>query len=428
MKKTRRIKRGGAQTRGNLQRIKNAKTNSLRKKLEEIQDIAVEGSNNGLYSRIKKTFIPVGTIFYFRSQTQLQGLENRMLWVDYTASLGMPSFLLLPKQDNFLSIEASNKIIGTFGSYLNEVEVIKPLEVVHFPVDYTSKEASESDSSYSGSADDILRNLYSEKPELFLDGYTIDFFFREMGSTFQPLSWLRGYRRLIVFKPREHFQLNESYYSVPGIKSWQENFRFKYNRLKDNLTRIQEDPVFHVEDFNNGNYDHLKKTIIPEGAVFQFRSKTPINEIQPKAMWLDYSASLGKPSFLLKSENPRLLDPSIPKSMEKDFGQYVNTVVVIKPLEILHFPVRYDSQNESEEVNTNIYSAYYETIINQMCVGKQKWRDYNYSKACGDGYTLDFLFRKMRPPYANWVPGFRELCIYRPHLHLEIISSEYVPV
>lgn len=428
MRKTRRIKRGGAQTRGNLQRLKNAKTNSLRKNLEGIQGIPVEDSNNGLYSRIKKTIIPVGTIFYFRSQSQLQSLENRPLMLDYTASIGMPSFLLLPKQESILSIEATRIIIGTFGSYLNEVEVIKPLEVVHFPVDYTSKEASESEGSYSASVDDIVRKLYSEKPEVFLDGYTIDFFFREMRGTFQPLSWLPGYRQLIVFKPREHLQLNESYYSVPGIKSWQEDYRFKYNRLKDNLRRIQEDPDFHLEDFNNGNYDHLKKTMIPEGTVFQFRSKWPINEIQPKAMWLDYSASLGKPSFLLKSENASKLDPSIPKSMEKDFGPYVNTVVVIKPLEIVHFPVRYDSQNESQEVNTNIYSAYYETIIKQMCVEKQKWRDYNYSKACGDGYTLDFLFRKMRPPYANWVPGFRELCIYRPHLHLEIISSEYVPV
>lgn len=207
MKKTRKLKRGGAQTRANLQRAKNAKTNSLRRNLQAIQNRPAEVSNNAIYTTLKKTTIPVGTRFFFRSHKNLTEVEDRPLWVDYTASLGMPSFLLLPKQESLLTPLAANKIIGTFGSYLNEVEVIRPLEVVHLPVDYVSKEASEAEGSYSSSAEDIVEKVYSEKPGAFADGYTIDFFFKEMGGTFQSLSWLQGYRRLIILKPREYLSL-----------------------------------------------------------------------------------------------------------------------------------------------------------------------------------------------------------------------------
>ena len=172
-----------------------------------------------------------------------------------------------------------------------------------------------------------------------------------------------------------------------------------------------------VYDHNDGEYKEMKYTVLRPGLKLQFRSKKRMtNElIEDRPMWLDYSASTGKPSFLHQTGN---LNGRIASLMISRFGFWINTMVVKKPITILHFPVDYTQPNSDDS-----YISFYEGVIRNLCV------DYQY-RICANGYTLDFAFKKGadQPPFrgAESVPGLREICIFHPKEFLDLETSEYL--
>lgn len=201
----------------------------------------------------------------------------------------------------------------------------------------------------------------------------------------------------------------------------------KTNTILGNLQMIQESVDFPVADVNDGDYSYFKKTRIPVGTKFFFRSKMPRDDFEERPVWLNYSASVNKQSFLVPPLNPEELPPELVSLIIKKFGDWLIEVEVIEPLTILHFPVDYSSPEASEAGHS--YSAVYERLIRKFCA-KIPPSGYDFSKACADGYSLDFFYKQMLGRFSShkWNPGFRELCVYKPWKHLQIVASHYKPL
>lgn len=200
----------------------------------------------------------------------------------------------------------------------------------------------------------------------------------------------------------------------------------KFEVLKQNLANIQEQNDFPLQPINNGKYTEFKKSVIPIGTRFFFRSKIHLTELENRPIWLDYSGRVSKQSFLVDPLNPENLPPEIPNAMIRKFGDWLIEVETIEPVVILHFPVDYSSQDASLEGHS--YSAFFEPLIKHVCVHKKLPE--NYSRACADGYTLDFYFKELKGKFKGqgWIPGYRELCIYNPVDKLRIIGQHYRPI
>jgi hypothetical protein len=188
---------------------------------------------------------------------------------------------------------------------------------------------------------------------------------------------------------------------------------------------------------NNGNYTWYKYTIIPAGTIFHFRSKQKLTALEERtkeskkgrgAMWVDYTETLGKPSFQV--ENPGT-NAKIPRAMAKHFGPWLNTIRTLKPLTILHFPVDY---THIRPENIHSYTSEFERVISRICADLSE--EFDPNAICADGYTLDFLHRTVefeKPPFNNvdyLIENFRELAILnpKPGETVEFISSEHVPI
>lgn len=205
--------------------------------------------------------------------------------------------------------------------------------------------------------------------------------------------------------------------------------------LRANLKKIENTPDYPVAPSNDGIYTEFKKTIIPRGARFYFRSKGPIASLQDKPIWLNYSGAVNKQSFLLPPLNPENLPPEVPAAMVKRFGEWLNEVEVFEPLEILHFPVDYSSKDASEAGHS--YSAFFEKVVRAFCkkerfdaLGVKEEDRYDFPIACADGYSLDFFFKEMVGKFQgySWIPGYRELSIYHPQEHLRLVRSFHSPI
>lgn len=188
----------------------------------------------------------------------------------------------------------------------------------------------------------------------------------------------------------------------------------KGRRVQEKLRGPIEIPIY---EGNNGDYSSYKYTILEPGTLLQFRSRNPYGKgmIERRPMWLEYRRSEEEPSFLSGENIPyetwgRIL---------VIFGSYINTIRTLKPLQILHLPVLY---NTPEELNS--IESIYEGYIKELCV-KEK------NKICADGYTLDFMFKPSAewPPFSGYDPveGKRELCILDPieGINVEFVESKY---
>jgi hypothetical protein len=193
-----------------------------------------------------------------------------------------------------------------------------------------------------------------------------------------------------------------------------ENRNTKGRRLQ---AKLKEDIFIPQYNSNNGTYSSYKYTILQPGTLLQFRSREAYSKsmIQRRPMWLEYRRNKEEPSFLMGENIPygmwgRLL---------VIFGPYINTIRIVKPLRILHFPVLY---NEATDLNS--IESIYEGYVRELCVTEK-------NKICADGYTLDFLFK----PNTNWPPlrgyepieGKREICILDPieNETIEFVESRY---
>lgn len=190
---------------------------------------------------------------------------------------------------------------------------------------------------------------------------------------------------------------------------------------------------------NDENYTWFKYTTIPAGTFFRFRSHEKIKALKRKsekeaelgrgALWVDYTESLGKPSF--EAPNARV-DPTVAKGMSNRFGEWLNIIRTLKPLKILHFPVDYRYTNKGNKFS---FTSEFEKLISILCASDDS-NVYDPENICVDGYTLDFLYRSMesqKPPFDNapfLLEGFRELAILNPQpgVNIELVSSEYKPV
>lgn len=192
------------------------------------------------------------------------------------------------------------------------------------------------------------------------------------------------------------------------------NRNVKGRRLQEKLKKDLYIPKYNV---NDGIYTNYKYTILKQGAEFQFRSTYPMQKgmIERRPMWLEYRRSNDEPSFLLGQDIPY----GMWGCMLVRFGSYINTIRILKPMKILHFPVFYDSPEDMNSID-----AIYEGYVREMCITKKY-------EVCADGYTLDFMFKpdETCPPFRSYTPiqGRRELCILRPveGENIEFVSSEF---
>ena len=418
MRKTQKLRRGGARSAENQAKL-NAKYNIVKANLQKVKTMNVASENNFKYNNIKKTIIPQGKQFYFRSQVPSYDLKDEPMWFDYSvATTEHTYFLNHPLQDyRRFSKEFYNSMIEQYGKYIIEVIVKKPLTVIHFPVDYTSQEASQGPHSYSAFFEEVVKKACLESKELCADGYTIDIFYKED-------KWIPGFRNIYIFNPNEHLEVIRIMSPVDQdlIYKMGDFYKRKFETLKENLKKIQDIPNSVFDQENDLDYRKIKKSRVPVGKHFYFRSTKPIYDLEDRPLWMDYSGSVNKESFILGNQGK--LPESLISGFRKRFGDYVMEVEVIKPMTILHFPVFYDSEEAS--IANGSYSQYAEPIILKACARKKIPNGNNgvdYTKACGDGYTLDIFYRPMGIRYKqNWVPGYRELCVYHPQDKLKIVN------
>jgi hypothetical protein len=92
-------------------------------------NIPVQDRDNGKYNAIKYTVLPAGTRLRFRSNRYLDFLQNRPIWADYSQTLGKPSFL---DEDE----DYSKGMEYYFGPYMNTIELLQDLTILHMPVNY----------------------------------------------------------------------------------------------------------------------------------------------------------------------------------------------------------------------------------------------------------------------------------------------------
>ncbi len=213
-----RKQKGGGYTKEERQKLMNDKKikiweNFSRMKAEPLE---VLEENDGIYKDFKKTIIKPGTILTVRSSFPIVKIEDRPMWLDYSPLIKKQSFLKKPTDPENLPPEISYAMKELFGPWINEMRVIKPITILHFPVNYESKEKSLSRDSYSAFFEGLLKDLCINKkthPNLHFekecaDGYTLDFFFKEMQKKiFKGKGWYPGYREICIYHPAEFLEI-----------------------------------------------------------------------------------------------------------------------------------------------------------------------------------------------------------------------------
>lgn len=196
----------------------------------------------------------------------------------------------------------------------------------------------------------------------------------------------------------------------------------KESHLRKTLKKLEERSAIPTEQKDDSNYSEWKYTMLKPGTLLQFRSKYKYypESLEARGMWLNYSKSQGRPSFLQLPDKPEELDERIPREMIRHFGPYINTIRIKKPMKILHFPVNYKRPHSRRS-----YTAAYQSIVKKLCVREMK-------PICADGYTLDFAHKKAAAvePFPGVPPtkGLREICLLNviPGETVELVNSEYL--
>ena len=179
-------------------------------------NVPVQYRDNGKYNAIKYTVVPAGTRFRFRSIRQLDFLLDRPIWADYSQMLGKPSFL---DEDE----DYSKGMQHYFGPYMNTIELLKDLTILHMPVNYgriTAPNITRNTTRRLKYKNRITRNMnitadiesfvrvlcvpgHRKRFETFgkrfknfptaicRDGYTMDFFYRLSGPAAEQFRKIR---------------------------------------------------------------------------------------------------------------------------------------------------------------------------------------------------------------------------------------------
>lgn len=226
-----------------------------------------------------------------------------------------------------------------------------------------------------------------------------------------------------------------------------------FTEFTDYLNTVDAEhiPVYERDD---GNYDTLKYTVLPQGTRLRFRSRQQLHWLDPKPIWADYSQLLGKPSFLNEEKDYAM-------GMQYYFGSWVNTIELRKDMTILHMPINYERiiaprlnrtnkrrNNATRRIRRNInITSDFEAMVRMLCVPswrartspyKEKLNKYNIG-LCRDGYTMDFFyklagtrgkgFEGMKNRLLTKMEGFREICLTNvTRKTVKLIDSVYAPV
>lgn len=141
--------------------------------------------NDGDYSTFKYSILQPGQIFAFRSKYHLYRLDfgpTKYTWVDYTAGIGKLPFLTAPPANATDETSRQLQIVHTkmaqyFGTYLNFIRILKPMKIIHFPVNYETNTLGPG--SYSANKEGLVKAACIKKQsERCADGYTLDFLWR----------------------------------------------------------------------------------------------------------------------------------------------------------------------------------------------------------------------------------------------------------
>ena len=221
-RKTRKIRKqkGAARTKEEQQKI-DAKIWILLKKMHNFKEKPLNtlDENDGIYKEFKKTKLKPGTILAFRSKEPVAKIEDRPMWLDYSPLIQKQSFLRAVKNKENLPEEIPLLMAQKFGPWINVVRIIKPITILHFPVDYESREKSQNEHSFSSFFEGPIHALCAKKKykeenftEECADGYTLDFFFHEMKGKFKGKGWYPGYREICIYHPNESVEIVEFIY------------------------------------------------------------------------------------------------------------------------------------------------------------------------------------------------------------------------
>jgi hypothetical protein len=173
--------------------------------------------DDGNYTKIKWSTIPVGT-FLLHRQSNDNWNQNRPLWCDYTGRIQVAhdapiaikdSFLLQPFYD--ITIEGNR--LFDFGDSLMIFQVIKELNIIHFPFinDFTTSEFN-----VPASYESWIKHLcVHDENEICLNGYTMDFltFYKSEGRNPLPTgfgTYFPHYREICIlgkYNNSEYLQL-----------------------------------------------------------------------------------------------------------------------------------------------------------------------------------------------------------------------------
>ena len=141
--------------------------------------------NDGDYSTFKYSYLQPGQIFAFRSKYPIHYLQfgpTKYTWVDYTAGVGKQPFLTAPPANATDDISRQLQIVHTkmaqyFGTYLNFIRILKPMKIIHFPVNYETNTLGPG--SYTSNKEGVVKGACVKKQsDRCADGYTLDFLWR----------------------------------------------------------------------------------------------------------------------------------------------------------------------------------------------------------------------------------------------------------
>jgi hypothetical protein len=214
--------------------------------------------------------------------------------------------------------------------------------------------------------------------------------------------------------------------SPEEYKTWRKQVYENLNTYLANNTKFTNTQTYTQ---NDEEYSTFKYSILQPGQIFAFRSKHFMYSLSydpTKYTWVDYTAGIGKQSFLTAPPAEATDETShqlqiVHKKMADYFGQYLNFIRILKPIKIIHFPVNY----ETNTLGPTSFTSNKEGIVKYLCVDKQ-------SKRCADGYTLDFLWRVAteRTGFLKGInlQGFREMAIrMNDPSKVELIGSVEAP-
>lgn len=187
--------------------------------------INVLEENDGTYDVwYKYTVLKPGTSLFFRSKQQITELQDRSrskkegkhigMWLDYASAVNAPAFAR--KNERTPSL-ITKRFIEYFGDWINEVKVLRPLKILHFPVDYTKVDPTNLH-SYPSDYEGVIRDFCADRQninntgkiqELCADGYTLDFLYRAINT--EALEGIgravKGYREICLLGVKEGDQV-----------------------------------------------------------------------------------------------------------------------------------------------------------------------------------------------------------------------------